>query len=102
MSNVAASSPDIAALVTNLGVFSLAVAAAVGGIWKGIKSIKKEANSPPEVGKVAQAMIVESTTMLMWSESNRSVCEAMHDMTNELRELRHELELDRVAGGIRR
>lgn len=80
MQQTIASSPDLLTVITNLGIFSLAVAAAVGGIWKGIKSVKREDDDSPQ--RIAQATIMESTTMLMLSESNRS-------LEKEVVELRH-------------
>ena len=99
MSSVATSSPDIAAIVTNLGVFSLAVAATVGGIWKAIKNIKSDDKTPPP-STIAGAVLVETTSMLMWSESNRDVCEALGNVRHELSELSHQIERlrDRIGG----
>lgn len=97
----AVSPPDVTAIVTNLGIFSLAVAAAIGGIWKGIKNIRKDGLNPDSpVQKIASATLVETTTMLMWSESNRDVCECINALREEIKDLRHEIELMRI-GGIR-
>lgn len=63
-----ASPPDITAILTSLGVFSLAIAAVVGGIYKGIKEVKKGGSETGQ--EVKQALIVESMTIRALSDSN--------------------------------
>jgi hypothetical protein len=95
-----ASTPDITTIATNLGIFSLAIAAAVGGLWRGLRNIKTEGLSPEKTtSRVAAATIIETTTLLMWSESNRMVVEAVDRLTeatyalrDEQKELRHQTE----------
>lgn len=84
---------NVTTFATNLAVLLAAIAAAAVGSLTAVKSIKKsfmdifkdddKATSKPEA-KIASAMIMETTTLLMWSESNR-------DMVQELRELRTEV-----------
>ena len=91
-------SADLTAIITNLGIFSLAIAAAVGGAWQGIKKIKKE-SAASEPGKVLAASMIETTTLLMWSESNRDVVAGLDKLGDDMKELRHELELHRLTRG---
>lgn len=63
-----ASPPDISAILTSLGVFSLAIAAVVGGIYKGIKEVKK---GGAETGsEVKSALLMETVTVRALSDSN--------------------------------
>ena len=80
-----ASPPDISAILTSLGVFSLAIAAVVGGIYKGIKEVKK---GGAETGaEVKSALLMETTTARAIAESNRRLCE----INTELRDLARQL-----------
>ena len=92
MGNAASSSPDIIAVITNLGIFSLAVAAAIGGIWKGFKNIQAEANKPAAGDKVAQAVLIETATIILWSEATRDNTEATYRLRDDIRVLAHQLE----------
>lgn len=76
----AASPPDISAIITSLGVFSLAVAAVVGGIYKGLKEVKKGGADTGE--KIAAAAIIESTTLAALTESNKLLARAVNDLTS--------------------
>lgn len=108
MSQVLANVPDVTTFAANVVVFLTAITAAVVGSLSAVKKIKEswlESNKgePAKItAMVAGTSIMESTTLLMWSESNRNVCEALDDMTKELRELRHELELDRISRDARK
>lgn len=82
-----ASPPDLSAIITSLGVFSLAVAAVVGGIYKGLKEVKKGGADTGE--KIAAAAIIESTTLTALTESNKLLARAVD-------------ELSTVAGSIER
>lgn len=97
---ISAASPDITAIVTNLGIFSLAIGAVVGGVWRGLKNVRKVGYSPDRpTSQLAAATIMETTTLLMWSESNRDVCKSidqlvdvLQDHRSEITELRHQME----------
>ena len=80
-----ASPPDISAILTSLGVFSLAIAAVVGGIYKGIKEVKK---GGAETGsEVKSALLMETTTARAITESNRRLCEVNVELRDIARQL---------------
>lgn len=89
-------SSDLTAVITNVGVFLVAASATGAAIWKTLKSIKAE--EPAAAAKVLGASIIETTTMLMWSESNRSVCESNRELRDAVVALKHEMELARLTG----
>lgn len=109
MPSIVESSPDLVAVLTNVGIFSMALTATVAGIWRAIKKIKDETIPTTTTTKVAAATILENTTLLMWSESNRAVVEqsamlrtAVCDLKDSMVELRHEIEIDRALREQRR
>lgn len=80
-----ASPPDLSAILTSLGVFSLAIAAVVGGIYKGIKEVKK---GGVETGsEVKAALIMETSTVRSLAESNRRLCEVHVEVRDLLKQL---------------
>ena len=81
----APSPPDISAIITSLGVFSLAVAAVVGGIYKGIKEIKKGGAETDK--ELKSGLIVESFTVRELSDSNRLLAETNLEIRDLLRQL---------------
>jgi hypothetical protein len=82
---ISASPPDIAAILTSLGVFSLAIAAVVGGIYKGIKEVKK---GGADTGtEIKGAVLVETLTLRDLSESNRLLAETNMEIRDLLRQL---------------
>lgn len=93
-------SVDWTTIGTNVGVFCAAASALFMGIKTGLKKISRGEIAPTtDKSKVAGAMLVETTSMLMWSESNRDVVEAVNrlcdfiqDNTREQTELRHQIE----------
>lgn len=107
MSQVLANVPDVTTFAANIVVFLAAIAAAVAGAMSAVKKIKeswletmKNGDAPlPGKHQVAAASIIETTTLLMWSESNREACECMRTLADEMRELRHEMELTRLTKG---
>lgn len=107
MSQVLANVPDVSTFAANIVVFLAAVAAAVAGAMSAVKKIKeswldsvRDTDSPaPVKHQIAAATIVETTTLLMWSESNRDVCDRMRTLADEIKELRHEMELTRHTKG---
>lgn len=80
-----ASPPDISAILTSLGIFSLAIAAVVGGIYKGIKEVKK---GGAETGsEVKSGVIVETLTIRDLSDPNRLLAETNLEIRDLLRQL---------------
>ena len=81
MSHILENVPDVTTFAANVVVFLAAIAAAVAGAMSAVKKIKEswldtiKAGNEPLPGKhqVAAASIVETTTLLMWSESNQDV-----------------------------
>lgn len=90
---------DTKTFVVNLGVITAAIAAAVVGSLTAVKSIKKsfievfkdDDKGKPDV-KVASAMIMETTTLLMWSESNRDVVDEMKELRFAITRLTDKIE----------
>lgn len=82
-----ASPPDISAILTSLGIFSLAIAAVVGGIYKGIKEVKK---GGAETGsEVKSAVLVETATIRNLTESNIQLTASNHEIRDLLRSIDH-------------
>jgi hypothetical protein len=82
-----ASPPDITAILTGLGVFSLAIAAVVGGIYKGIKEVKK---GGADTGtEVKSAVLVEAVTLRALSDSNVQLHAVNQEIVDLLRALDH-------------
>lgn len=88
MSSIVAS-PDFITIVTNVGVFLAASGTVIAAIWSAVKKIKMlEDRSQMTTAKAVGGAIMDNTTMLMWSESNRDVTEALRDVHREMMELR--------------
>lgn len=82
-----ASPPDISAILTSLGVFSLAIAAVVGGIYKGIKEVKK---GGADTGtEVKSALLMETVTARSLSDSNLQLVEVNREIIAVLRSIDH-------------
>lgn len=79
------SPPDITAILTSLGVFSLAIAAVVGGIYKGIKEVKK--GGADTGSELKGGVIVETLTLRDLSASNRLLAETNIEIRDLLRQL---------------
>ena len=90
-------SSDLTAVITNVGVFLVAAAATGSAIWQTMKKVRTEVE-PAAQGKLLGASIIETTTLLMWSESNRSVCESNRELRDAVVALKHEMELYRLTG----
>jgi len=84
-----ASPPDITAILTSLGVFSLAIAAVVGGIYKGIKEVKKEGGSAAE-GK--SSLVFDSSLVRQLLESNNQLTDVNREIASILRAIQHRLD----------
>lgn len=82
-----ASPPDISAILTSLGVFSLAIAAVVGGIYKGIKEVKK--GGADTGSEVKSAILMETVTARSLSDSNLQLVASNREMVEVLRSLDH-------------
>jgi hypothetical protein len=84
------SSPDFISIVTNVGVFLAALGTVVAAIWGAVKKIKTL--TPDAASPVAQSVIggsiMENSTLLLWSDSNRGVIDALRDHQKEMMELR--------------
>lgn len=88
MANVA-TSPDFVTIATNAGVFFATVGTVIAAIWSAVKKIKTVGpDQPPTSKQIIGATILENVTLLMWSESNRDVVEALGDHQKEMMELR--------------
>lgn len=87
-----ASPPDISAILTSLGVFSLAIAAVVGGIYKGIKEVKK---GGAETGtSLASGLIMDKGTLLLLVDSNERLTRSNGEILETMRSI------DRHAGDL--
>lgn len=83
-------SPDFVSIATNAGVFLAAVGTVIAAIWSAVKKIKsvETGTDAKTANKVLGGMILDTTTILMWQESNRDVVEALRDHQKEVMELR--------------
>lgn len=86
-----ASPPDIATIITSLGVFSLAVAAVVGGIYKGIKEVKKGGADTGQ--QIASAVLVETSTLTMLTEANRKLTLCLGEVLNVMKLIERHLDI---------
>lgn len=77
--------------IAYIGVLATAIIVAFGGIRKALKDLKGDAKSPtlmnpggpaagPDVQRIVGGTIMETTTLLLWSESNKQVVEAAEDV----------------------
>lgn len=84
------SSPDFITITTNVGVFLAALGTVVAAIWTAVKKIKTltPSDDPASKAKFVGGSIMENHTLLMWSESNRDVIDALRDHQKEMMELR--------------
>lgn len=88
MAELLTSSPDFVTIATNVGVFLVAAGTVITAIWSAAKKIKAAMPADTPQSKVVGGMIVDHTSMLMWSESNRLVVDALRDHQKEMMELR--------------
>lgn len=89
MSQIAVS-PDFVTVATNVGVFLAASGTVIAAIWSAVKKIKTVMPDATNAtaSKVVGGMIIDHTTMLIWSESNKGVAESIKCLEHEMRELR--------------
>lgn len=83
-------SPDFITIVTNVGVFLAASGTVIAAIWSAVRKIKTVGDTSSQMmsSRVAGGMIMDNTTLLMLSESNRDVTEAVRELHKETMELR--------------
>lgn len=84
--------------VTYIGVLAVALVTAYAGIRKALKDLKTGEVSGSVQEKVVSATLIETHTMMLWSESNRSVGEAIRDLTDKLESLSHALNYNTETG----
>lgn len=76
------SPPEISTILTSLGVFSLAIAAAVGGIYKGIKEVQK---GGADTGtEVKSALLMETATVRGLTESSAGLITANKELRDHM------------------
>lgn len=88
MSNVA-TSPDFVTIATNVGVLFAALGTVVAAIWQTVKKIKEhlpEGDNPNT--RVVGGSIMDTTTMIMFVESQRELMAVIREQTKETMELR--------------
>ena len=80
------SPPDLQTILTNLGVFSLAIAAVVGGIYKGIKEVRKGSVAEKEVISSLESMTARTLTesLLRLSNSNRDLIDVIRQVDHRI------------------
>lgn len=89
MSN-AVTSPDFITIITNVGVLLAAIGTVIAAIWSAVKKIKTMMPEDTHAAtKVVGGSIMDSTTMIMFTESQREMMGAMRENTREMMELRH-------------
>lgn len=87
--DIIASPPDFSAIGTTFTVFALAIAAIVGGIYKGLKEIKKD---NPASRETTQAVFVDSAALRNLSETNRLLYETNTEMRDLARQMVRKME----------
>lgn len=92
-------SSDFVTIATNAGVFLAAVGTVIAAIWTAVKKIKSVSGDESKLpgAKLMGGAILDNTTMVMWSESNRDVAEAMRDGITALHAHRDEMKELRFA-----
>ncbi len=104
MTELAKHVPDVTTFAANLVVFFVAIGAAVAGSMAMLKKIREgwEGAFPAKVSSsnagngdivtqsrnMVGALLMETTTAAMLSDSQRSLCEQTEGNTDEMRELR--------------
>lgn len=85
------SPPDIQAIVTSLGVFSLAIAAVIGGVYKGLKEIKKGGSDTDK--EAVAGLIIDNLTLRALTDSNVRLADVNREVLETLRSLDHKADL---------
>lgn len=83
--------------IAYIGVLAAAIIVAFGGIRKALKDLKGDdkpgATNPggraggAEVQRIVGGTIMETTTILLWSESNKAVADALEAMSEKLEQV---------------
>lgn len=89
VTQVASSIPAVTTFAANAVVFLAAVGAVVAGAWKAVQEVKKSVTETvKEDGasqtKIASAVLMETTSMTMLTESNRDVVESNRHLCERL------------------
>lgn len=84
--------------VTYIGVLAVALVTAYAGIRKALKDLKSGEVSGTVQDKVMAATLIETHTMLLWSESNRGVADAIRDLTDKIESHAHALNYNTETG----
>jgi hypothetical protein len=85
------SAPDISSVITSFGVLSLAIAAVIGGLYKGFKEVKKDVfnsgthSESVTVGRNDLTGLTESNVRLI--ESHKGIIEVLLHMDRSLDKL---------------
>jgi hypothetical protein len=104
VTQVASSIPDVTTFAANAVVFLAAVAAVVAGAWKAVQEVKKSVTATAKEDgtqqtKIASAVLMETTSMQMLTESNRDVeasnrhlCDCLISHGEKMIALAHQIE----------
>lgn len=84
--------------VTYIGVLAVALVTAYAGIRKALKDLKSGEVTGSVQEKVVSATLIETHTMLLWSESNRGVVEAVRDLIDKIESMSHALNYNTETG----
>ena len=85
-----ASPPDISAILTSLGVFSLAIAAVVGGIYKGIKEVKKGGAETDK--SLVGGLIMDRATLVALIDTNERLANVNREILESLKHIDRNVE----------
>jgi len=84
--------------VTYIGVLAVAIVTAYAGIRKALKDLKSGEVSGTVQEKVVSATLIETHTMMLWSDSNRAVVEKIGDLIDKLESATHALNYNTETG----
>ncbi len=85
--------------VTYVGVLVVALVTAYAGIRKALKDLKSgEVSGGSVQEKVVSATLIETHTMLMWSESNRTVTDSVRDLIDKVESMTKALNYNTEIG----
>lgn len=84
--------------VTYIGVLAVAIVTAYAGIRKALKDLKSGEVSGTVQDKVVAATLIETHTMMLWSDSNRAVVEKIGDLIDKLESATHALNHNTETG----
>lgn len=83
---------DLPTIITNLSILVLSISAVIAGIYQGLKKVKSEDAPKDRQTEIKSAMILETVSMTMWSESNRQVSEELKSLLPAIVNLAHQIE----------